>query len=114
MKLCIAAVTVGLLIVVPLSAQNDGYWGTVYKGEGTGTPSGRAWVKATGIPVTDSTQCNSSGGYGLQGLTPYYYYELYAWNYHDGEKWTDWAWKYLTPGYHRHDFHLQRGEPEKK
>jgi hypothetical protein len=104
--------TLGLFIVTPLSGDSYGFHGTVYEGEGTSNPSGHAWVKATG-PVTDSTRANASGQYGIQGLTPLNYYELYAWNYVEEEKWTDWAWEYLYRAYQWKDFHLNRGEPEK-
>lgn len=105
----------GLVLFTGMAWSFGEFYGTVYKGPGTGTPSGYARVMVQKGAVNDTTGCNARGQYSHQHLPAPDTYYMYAWKYYDGEKWTDSKYSYLPDGTAvEEDFHLHRGEdPEK-
>lgn len=113
MKVFIAIM--GLVLFTGMAWSFGEFYGTVYKGPGTGEPSSFALVRAR-LGDTDETRgCNQRGQYSIQYLPAPGTYYLYAWKYYGEEKWTDSKYSYLPDNDRvREDFHLHRGEdPEK-
>jgi len=109
MKVFIAII--GLVLFTTMAWSVGTFWGTVYIGPGTGNPSGYDTIRVQLGEVNRTTGSNAQGQYSMQRLPAPDTYYLYAWNYFDGEKWTDSEYAYLPPGGTvRVDFHLHRGE----
>jgi hypothetical protein len=115
MKIGIAAITVAFLLFTPMLVAYTGFYGTVYKGDGTEEPAGYASVKFTASGENRTVGCNAQGQYGIQDLDGNKTYYLYAWKVYEPYKYTDALYRYCGAGQYLHqDFHIHPGEPMKQ
>lgn len=109
MKVFIAIM--GLVFFTGMAWSFGEFYGTVYIGPGTGDPSGYDTIRVQRGKVDTLTGSNAQGQYSIQYLPAQDNYYLYAWNYFDGEKWTDSEYRDLPDQTAVEvNFHLHKGE----